>query len=62
MARDSKNQRYCSFCGRAEEQINGILVQGPEAYICSECVMECMNLLESDDNCRNGFKAFENVP
>lgn len=62
MARDSKNQRYCSFCGRAEEQINGILVQGPEAYICSECVMECMNLLESDDNSRNGFQDFENVP
>jgi len=62
MARDIKNQRFCSFCGRSENQINGTLLQGPEAYICSECVLECTNLLHSTTFDADEFKPFENIP
>ncbi len=39
------SKKICSFCGRAEGQINGMLIQGPEAYICSECVEDLMGYL-----------------
>ncbi len=45
MSRETKNKRFCSFCGRAEGQINGVLIQGPEAYICSECVTDLTEYL-----------------
>lgn len=47
MPRDTKNKRICSFCGRTEGQINGILLQGPEAYICSECVDDLEEYIKS---------------
>ncbi|MFA7636423.1 MAG: ATP-dependent Clp protease ATP-binding subunit ClpX [Monoglobales bacterium] len=46
MARDTKNQRYCSFCGKTESQLTCPLIQGPESYICGDCVVECLNSLQ----------------
>ena len=28
---------YCSFCGRHKDFV-GVLIAGPKAYICDECV------------------------
>ncbi len=38
---------YCSFCGKAENQVKR-LIEGPNAYICNECVSLCVELFEDD--------------
>ena len=48
MARDIKNQRYCSFCGKTENELTCPLIQGPESYICGDCVVECLNSLQEE--------------
>ncbi len=48
MARDTKNQRYCSFCGKTESQLMCPLIQGPESYICGDCVVACLNSLQAE--------------
>lgn len=35
---------FCSFCGRGKNEI-GALVEGHDAYICSECAAEARRLL-----------------
>jgi hypothetical protein len=35
----------CSFCGRAATDV-GRLVAGASAYICDECVTQCVAVLE----------------
>ena len=47
MARDNKHQ--CAFCGRDETEINGTLLQGRKAFLCSECIYECMDFLQNAD-------------
>ncbi len=37
----------CSFCGKAEEQVNR-LIEGPNAYICNECIELCVELIQDD--------------
>jgi hypothetical protein len=41
-AEGSKN---CSFCGKSQHDV-AILIAGPEAFICNECVDLCTNVLE----------------
>ena len=38
--------RYCSFCGRSENEVP-ILLQGMESSICSDCVKLCSDYLHS---------------
>ncbi len=52
----SKNDRVptssnllCSFCGKPQEEVRK-LVQGPEVYICDECVELCNEILVEDNN------------
>ncbi len=61
MAKETKNKRICSFCGRAEGQINGIMLQGPESYICSECV-EDLNEYINVYNEQQNPESFGNIP
>ena len=39
-------QIRCSFCGRTQEQVT-MLIQGPDAFICDECVDNCRSIIES---------------
>ena len=36
----------CSFCGKAEDQVK-LLISGIDAYICSDCVELCWNVLKA---------------
>ncbi len=49
MSHNSKNTQrpqHCSFCGKQASQVNR-LFSGYEAYICSECVELCNDLLQT---------------
>jgi hypothetical protein len=37
----------CSFCGKAQNEV-ARLIAGPTVYICNECVMLCVQVLEND--------------
>ncbi|MBR4579533.1 MAG: ATP-dependent Clp protease ATP-binding subunit ClpX [Oscillospiraceae bacterium] len=47
MARSEDKQIRCSFCGRTQDQVER-LVAGRGAYICSDCVRLCMNIVEEE--------------
>ena len=44
---DNKPVR-CSFCGRTQDQV-AMLIQGPGAYICDECIENCRAIIEDGD-------------
>lgn len=44
---DEKHICRCSFCGKTEEQVNR-LIEGPNAYICNECIELCVDLIQDD--------------
>ena len=46
--RDSKNTRYCSFCGKSEHEVRK-LIAGPTVFICDECVVLCMDIIRAAD-------------
>ena len=45
MAKSEDKQIRCSFCGRSQDQVDH-LVAGRGAYICSDCVRLCMNIVD----------------
>lgn len=47
-ARESKNTRYCSFCGKSEHEVRK-LIAGPTVFICDECVELCMDIIRTAD-------------
>ena len=48
MPNKSKDNLYCSFCGKPQELV-GRLIAGQNAYICDRCVELCMDVLEERD-------------
>lgn len=44
----SKDTRYCSFCGKAENDVKN-LIEGENALICNECVDTCSMMLHNPD-------------
>lgn len=46
--KDSKNTRYCSFCGKSEHEVRK-LIAGPTVFICDECVELCMDIIRAAD-------------
>lgn len=48
MAKDTKNTRYCSFCGKSEHEVRK-LIAGPTVFICDECVELCMDIIRAAD-------------
>jgi ATP-dependent Clp protease ATP-binding subunit ClpX len=46
--RDTKNTRYCSFCGKSEHEVRK-LIAGPTVFICDECVELCMDIIRAAD-------------
>jgi ATP-dependent Clp protease ATP-binding subunit ClpX len=47
-SRESKNTRYCSFCGKSEHEVRK-LIAGPTVFICDECVVLCMDIIKAAD-------------
>jgi len=47
-SRESKNTRYCSFCGKSEHEVRK-LIAGPTVFICDECVELCMDIIRTAD-------------
>jgi ATP-dependent Clp protease ATP-binding subunit ClpX len=46
--KDTKNTRYCSFCGKSEHEVRK-LIAGPTVFICDECVELCMDIIRAAD-------------
>ena len=46
--KESKNTRYCSFCGKSEHEVRK-LIAGPTVFICDECVELCMDIIRTAD-------------
>ncbi|MCO6505057.1 MAG: ATP-dependent Clp protease ATP-binding subunit ClpX [Snodgrassella sp.] len=44
----SKDTRYCSFCGKTENDVKN-LIEGENALICNECVDTCSMMLHNPD-------------
>ncbi|MBE6583584.1 MAG: ATP-dependent Clp protease ATP-binding subunit ClpX [Ruminococcaceae bacterium] len=43
------NLRYCSFCGRNENQVNFLIPSPSGVYICDFCVESCAELIEETE-------------
>ena len=44
---DSGELLKCSFCGKSRKQVDK-LISGPQVYICNECVVLCVEIVEED--------------
>ncbi len=63
MPKDSKICK-CSFCGRTSDEVEQ-LIEGPNVYICNECVDICASILEGQSSENSSFDAddlSENLP
>ena len=58
MVRSDDRKIRCAFCGRTQDQVDK-LIAGNGAYICSDCVRLCMNIVADDlpQNTETGNKA-----
>lgn len=43
----AKKSSTCSFCGKTEDEVYR-LIQGPDVYICDECIESCYEMLEHE--------------
>jgi ATP-dependent Clp protease ATP-binding subunit ClpX len=43
-----ENNPACSFCGRAKDQVNRLIL-GPNAYICNDCIVLCSDILKEEN-------------
>ncbi len=46
--KETKNTRYCSFCGKSEHEVRK-LIAGPTVFICDECVELCVDIIRTAD-------------
>lgn len=44
-----KTDLHCSFCSKERSEVTK-LIQGPDVYICDECVDLCKEMLDEDEN------------
>ncbi len=58
---DEKHVCRCSFCGKTEEQVNR-LIEGPNAYICNECIELCVDLIQDDFLQSNTEISLDDIP
>ncbi|HFC8810689.1 TPA: AAA family ATPase, partial [Neisseria gonorrhoeae] len=45
----SNENRTCSFCGKSKSHVKH-LIEGENAFICDECVSNCLEILYEGDN------------
>ena len=43
----SEQTKFCSFCGLSQNEV-ATLIQGPEIWICNNCVEICQEILVQD--------------
>ena len=55
MAKDRKQNRYCMFCGRGENEVS-LLLQGLDACICADCVKMADDYLKDFNGSRKTKK------
>ena len=41
----AENTLYCSFCGKSQHEVEK-LIAGPAVFICDECTILCMAIIE----------------
>lgn len=41
-----KKQNHCSFCGKAENEVKGLISNGENTFICDECIHNSLTILE----------------
>ena len=58
---DPREKLRCSFCGRTQEQV-AMLIQGPDAFICDECVENCLNILNAGEAPKAVFALADEKP
>jgi len=60
------NLRYCSFCGRNENQVNFLIPSPSGVYICDFCVEGCAELIDETQSQVNGHVgeelSFDSLP
>ena len=60
------NMRYCSFCGRNENQVNFLIPSPSGVYICDFCVESCAELIEEAEaetrSAAESTLTFESLP
>ena len=58
--------RYCSFCGRNENQVNFLIPSPSGVYICDFCVESCSELIEETESANRAALqstlTFDNLP
>lgn len=47
MAEDTKNIKYCSFCGKSQHETKK-LIAGPSVFICDACISLCSNIIKEE--------------
>ncbi|MEM5948754.1 ATP-dependent protease ATP-binding subunit ClpX [Spirochaetia bacterium 38H-sp] len=60
MARNAKNDRACSFCGKSVQYAKK-LIAGPGVYICDECVNVCKRIIDEEQDTIN-WEMTEDIP
>ena len=45
----------CSFCGRTQDEV-ARLIEGPNVFICDNCIEFCSSLLLDDENLAKSSK------
>ena len=55
-----KDKRYCTFCGRSEDEVP-LLLSGLEGYICSDCVKMASDYLAELEHAENEASAKESI-
>ena len=62
----NSSMRYCSFCGRNENQVNFLIPSPSGVYICDFCVDSCAELIEETEAetraAQDSSLTFENLP
>ena len=48
MARIRQDEQYCSFCRRAQNEVNRLIAGPDSVYICDECVYLCQEILAEE--------------
>ncbi len=48
MTEDTKNIKYCSFCGKSQHEA-GKLIAGPNVFICDSCITLCSNIIKEEN-------------
>ena len=61
MARSDDRKIRCAFCGRTQDQVDK-LIAGNGAYICSDCVQACSELLRDEIDVGGGAPKLEKLP